>query len=338
MKEVLCILCLILMGLAVAYTIYVYKKRNNKKQVIVGAVLAIIFGITLLVFPIGLYQVETGEAVVLKSFGEAKESIHAGLHWRFWPRDNVEYYDLKTQEIKEKFEAYSQDAQPMDAQLTIQFKIQPDKLLEINKVYGSLEVLKERIISIALEKAKVVLSRSSAMVIIETRSSLSNNVEEEMRKAVQNYYIDLTMVVVEDLSFNEAFENAVEQKMIAEQQKLQAEYDKATAIIKAEQELEVAKKKAEAEIEKAKGDAQAQIEVANAQAEEIKIKSIEIARMLGFTIDEDGNIDMTGKTSAEIKVISDYLKYIEYLRVWDGKLPTVVGGDSTTIYIPDPSK
>lgn len=338
MKEILCLLCLVLIGLSVAYILYAFKKRKSKTHIIFGVVLALIFGLTLVIYPVGLYQVESGEAVVLKSFGEAKESVHAGLHWRFWPRDSVEYYDLKTQEIKEKFEAYSQDAQPMDAQLTIQFKVQPDKLIEINRVYGNLDVLKERIISIALEKAKVVLSRSSAMVIIETRSSLSNNVEEEMRKAVQNYYIDLTMVVVEDLSFNDAFENAVEQKMIAEQQKLQAEYDKATAIIKAEQELEVAKKQAEAEIEKAKGNAQAQIEVANAQAEEIKIKSVEIARMLGFNVDENGNIDMTGKTSAEIKVISDYLKYIEYLRVWDGKLPTVVGGDSTTIYVPDPSK
>ena len=74
--------------------------------------------------------------------------------------------------------------------------------------------------------------------------------------------------------------------------------------------------------------------IAEAQAEAIKLKSIEIARMLGFTIDESGNIDFTGKSSAEINIISEYLKYVEYLEKWDGKLPQVVG-DSTSIIMPD---
>jgi hypothetical protein len=58
--------------------------------------------------------------------------------------------------------------------------------------------------------------------------------------------------------------------------------------------------------------------------------------MLGFTINEDGSIDMTNKTPAEIKVISDYLQYMEYLAIWDGKLPEVMAGDSQLI-IPVPS-
>jgi hypothetical protein len=48
-------------------------------------------------------------------------------------------------------------------------------------------------------------------------------------------------------------------------------------------------------------------------------------------------IDFTGKTDAEIQLITDYLKYVEYLAKWDGKLPTVMTGDSATIMIPTPS-
>ena len=45
-------------------------------------------------------------------------------------------------------------------------------------------------------------------------------------------------------------------------------------------------------------------------------------------------IDFSGKSEAEIKLISAYLKYIEYLSKWDGTLPTVMAGDSASIMIP----
>ena len=46
------------------------------------------------------------------------------------------------------------------------------------------------------------------------------------------------------------------------------------------------------------------------------------------------NIDFEGKTDEEIQLITDYLKYIEYLDKWDGKLPSVMTGDSASIMIP----
>ena len=131
--------------------------------------------------------------------------------------------------------------------------------------------------------------------------------------------------------------------MIAEQEKLKAEYEKETAIVNAEKELEVAKLAAEARIETAKADAQAQVEIAQAEAAAIKLKSIEVARALGFTIIEtqtdiaiEYTIDFTDRSNEDIKLITEYLKYLEYLAKWDGKLPTVMSGDSATIMIPLP--
>ena len=139
--------------------------------------------------------------------------------------------------------------------------------------------------------------------------------------------------------------------LFAEQEKMKAEYEKETAIVNAEKELEVAKLEAQAKLERAKADAEAQIEVARAEAESVKLKSIEVARALGFNIieteitDEEGvvtaieyEIDFEGKSSEEISLITEYLKYIEYLGKWDGKLPTVMTGDSASIMLPvDPN-
>ena len=185
------------------------------------------------------------------------------------------------------------------------------------------------------------------MTIIETRSSVSPQVEEVIKNAVNDEYcVNIVAVVLTNIDFSDAFEQTVENKMIAEQEKLKAEYEKQTAIINAEKELEVAKLAAQAKIEQAKADAQSQIEIANAEAKATKIKAIEVARALGFTINEtvitgeDGavsveyEIDFTGKTADEIKFITDYLQYIEYLAKWNGELPDVVAGDSASIIIP----
>ena len=234
----------------------------------------ICIGVTFLAFvfiPFSFTQIDTGEAAVVKVWGEAKEIKGEGLNFDSWISTRYIKYDLKTQEVNSEISAYSQDAQSMTANLTVQFRVQSDKLLEINKEYGELDVLTERIKAISEEKAKVVLASSSAMSLIETRSGLSAKVEEAIKGAVGQYYIDVTMIAVTDITFSEAFENTVEDKMIAEQEKLKAEYEKEKAIIQAEQQLEVAKKEAEAQLEKAKKDAEA-IEVkAEAEANALQI-------------------------------------------------------------------
>ena len=73
-----------------------------------------------------------------------------------------------------------------------------------------------------------------------------------------------------------------------------------------------------------------------------------MARSLGFTItektvtDEEGNsaieysIDFTGKSDEEIALITEYLKYMEYLAKWNGELPDVVTDGSVNVVIPTP--
>ena len=334
MQAVLFIVFLCLLFLGGSLVAWAIARNKGTGMKYFGGIIAVVSFILLVLIPGGIYQVEAGEAALIKEFGQAKSVESAGLKWRLWIKDSVTYYDLKVQELNNNIYAYSQDAQTMEAQLIVQYKIMPDKIIQINEEYGSVESLEQKLSSVFMEKCKVVLASSSAMKIIENRDSLSKTVEEQINQGISQYYVTITMVLVNDIEFNEAFESAVEQKMIAEQQQLQAEYDKQKAIIKAEEELEVAKLAAEALLASETATAEGKKLIAEAQAESIKLKSIEVARMLGFSIDESGNIDFTGKSSAEINIISEYLKYIEYLEKWDGKLPQVVG-DSTSVVMPD---
>ena len=298
----------------------------------VGTLLTIGAVIAFIIVPFSFHQIDTGEIAVVKQYGKVVDTRNAGLNFDLWFIRTYEKYDLKTQETTQEIAAYSSDAQTMTGTLTIQYKIKADKVLDINKTYGSLTVLSERISSVAVERAKVVLSSQSAMQIIENRGTLSQRLNDEITSVMENYNVDITLAVITNIDFSDAFEKVVEDKMIAEQEKMKAEYEKEKAIIQAEQQLEVAKKQAEAELAKAEGEAKAQIEIAKAQAETIKSKSLEIARMLGFEI-VDGEIIMDGKSPEQIAAISEYLKYITYLETWDGKLPETMVGDSSNVIV-----
>ncbi len=341
---------MLIIGVAlVAWRLY---QTKFKKLSILGSIVLLTAIICLALIPGSFHTVEAGQIAVVKHLGEAKNIRTAGTYFDFWVTEKYELYDAKVQNMDIRTQAYSKDAQTMSIAMNVQYKIDESKVIEIANQYGTIDLLANRIESIATEKAKATLSSYSAMNIIETRSTISPLVEETIKNAVnEEYCVDIVAVVLTNIDFSAAFEKTVEDKMIAEQEKLKAEYEKQTAIVNAEKELEVAKLEAQAKLEKAKADAEAQIEVARAEAQAVKLKSVEVARALGFTIneteitDDEGvvtsieyEIDFENKTADEIQLITEYLKYIEYLAKWNGELPNVVAGDSASIMIPvDPT-
>ena len=330
----------------------------------VGLGVGILFILLLFFIPGSFHTVNAGEVAVVKHLGEIRETRTAGTYFDFWITEKYDMYDAKVQTLDIRDNAYSKDAQTMDITMTVQYQIDTGKVKEIATTYGSLDALSTKIRSVSIERAKSVLSERSAMDIIETRATISPKVEERVQDAISaNYFVSINTVVLTNIDFSDAFEQTVEQKMIAEQEQLKAQYEaeKAkieadaraeVAKIQAEAELQVAKLAAEARIAAAEGDAQAQVAIAKAEARATKLKSLEVARMLGFeiktvseeTTDEDGNvleaeyeIVFGDASDAKVALIAEYLKYIEYLSKWNGELPDVMTGDSATILIPAPS-
>lgn len=361
-----------IIGIIICVTIAAIQSKKARKQTLAGKICLGIAGglllLTVLIAP-SFHTVDTGEIAVVKYMGEAKAVRTAGTHFDFWITNTYSKYDAKVQNLDIATAAYSSDAQTMDVTMTLQYQIMSDKAIEIAKEYGSLSVLQSRIQSIAIEKAKSVLSSYKAMDIISDRASMSPQVEESIKNAIADkYFVTISTVVLTNIDFSDAFEKAVEDKMIAEQNQLRAEYENAAKIAAAEAEakaaiekaqgeaeaklkaaeaeIQIAKAQAEAKIAQAQGEADAQLKIAQAEATALKLKSIEIARALGFTVNEaiidnqDGTtsieyeIDFEGKTAEEIQLITDYLKYIEYLNKWDGKLPSVMTENGANVVIP----
>lgn len=289
------------------------EKDKVNRQLFLVWFLSIIAFLGFILIPFSVHQINTGEVAVVKVWGKAKEIKTPGTHFNFWLGKNYISYDTKVREIDSKTMAYSQDAQTMEVELNIQYRIQVDKVLNIYEEYGQIEMLESRIKSVCDEKVKTVMSSKQAMKIIENRNTLSSDVIMVVSEATQKYYIEIVNVVITNIDFSDAFEQAVENKMIAEQQQLQEEYNKQKQITQAEAELEVAKRKAQAKIEEAR-----------AEAESIELKAEAEAQALQILQETWNNIP------EEIRQIILQEKAISN---WNGELPGTLVGDEFLRYL-----
>lgn len=293
------ILGIVFFALAIGAGIWAGCTYSDARKGILG-VLCALFAIAFLLVPFSFHTVQSGEVAVIRQLGKVNEKERtAGVHFDFWVTTSYTKYDTKVQTVDLTFSAYSADAQTMDVGMTLQYQIIPERASNVATQYGSLETLQSRITSISVEKAKSVLSIDKAMDIIANRAQMSPAVENAIKNAIgESYYVNVVAVVLTDITFTDAFESAVEEKMIAEQAKLKAEYENQTKVAQAEAEAEARLKAAEAEIQIAKAQAEAKKIAAEGEAEANKIVSDSIT---------DKIID---------KIYAD---------AWDGKLPVVVG-------------
>ena len=271
----------------------------------ISLVVAIAACLAFLIVPFSFHTVDAGEIAIVKRLGEIKETKTAGTYYDFWMTNTYTKYDAKVQNVDITTAAYSSDAQTMDVQMTLQYKIMGDNIVDIATQYGSLETLQSRIQSIVIEKTKSVLSSYKAMDIIANRTSISPAVESMIKESIgEEYFVNIVAVVLTNIDFSDAFEQAVEDKMIAEQTKLKAEYDNQTKIAKAEAEA-AAKLK----------EAQAAIDIAKANAEAMKIEA-------------DGKA-AANKIVAES--ITDNILNTQYIEKWNGELPKYMGSDGNIL-------
>ena len=310
--------------------------------------------------PGSFHQVDTGTVAVVRHLGKIEGMRQPGTYFDFYMTRSYETYDTKVQQDKIVTAAYSKDGQTMELEVFLQYQVQPEHIMDIATQYGSLDALQSRIETQTIEKTKAVMSSDIAMNIIQKRAEFSSNVSEAVREGISSdYYVNVKDVVLTNIDFTDEFEKSVENKVIAEQ-------EKQAAITRAEAELEVAKLEAQRKIEQARGDAEAQKIIAQATAEAATYKIIELAKSIGYTVNEtylysvDGLetafdtkqvetettiylgtkyvIDInSGPGAANFKsLVEDYLQYLAYLEVWNGQLPQVVAGDDAiSIIVPN---
>ena len=290
--------------------------KSNIVQGIIASILALISLSVLIIVPGSIHQVNAGEVAVVKIWGDAREVRSAGIYFDGWLSHKYEIYDCKVQQIPISTSAYSNDSQPMDIELYVQYQIQQENAMKIATNYGGLDMLEGRIQTVSIERMKAVLSKYAAEALIKTRNTISPEVEQSVKEAITtDYFVNITTIVLTNIDFSDAFEKSVEDKMIAKVEQDKAKYENEKAKEKAAADLEIAEKEAAAI--KAKAEQQAEAQKLLADAEAYALNKL--------------NETWSSLTNEQKEAI---LKK-QFIEQWDGKLPDTMVGDSFLKWITD---
>ena len=254
----------------------------------------------LLVLPSVFATVPTGHTGIMTLFGEVQDgTLEAGLHVKN-PFMKVVSMDNRAQKATVETICYTSDIQEVKIVYTINYQIEKTNAQTIYKTigvgyYGT--VMEPRL----MECVKSVIADYNAESLISAREELSVKITEKLVREMSVYNIIVLNTAIEDMDFSDAFTQAVEEKQVAEQMKLKAQIEQAQMLLEAE-----------AQAKKQQIQADADAAVAKIQADAAKYageKEAEMNKKLSETL---------------TKELIEYY----YTQRWDGKLPSIVGGDT----------
>jgi regulator of protease activity HflC (stomatin/prohibitin superfamily) len=272
----------------------------SQAKVIMGVGGAVVAGlIALTVVGGSFYTVDQGERGVILRNGAVVGTAEPGLGFKLPIVDSVREINVQTQaRVYEKVMVYSRDQQNANLQVSVNYRLATDQVEKIYSEFGGQDGIVSRLLDRQVpEEVKNVFGKFNAVTAIQERERLSREVQESIQKAASNTMMIVESVQIENIDFSDAYEQSIEQRMLAEVevQKVQqnAEREKVQA------EIAVIQAKAEADAVKLKGDAEAHA------------------------------------INARGKALRDNPSLVELVQAekWDGKLPTTMVPGQTVPFI-----
>lgn len=260
--------------------------------------------------------VPTGSTGIVTTFGRIENvSLDAGIHFMA-PWKKVVNMDNRTQKQSIEMPCFSSDIQEVNVIYTVNYQINKANAQEIYRTIGK-DYFDKIVMPKALEAVKSVFAKYTAEALVESRSSLSKEIEAILVDDLNKQNIQITATSIENIDFTDAFTNAVEAKQVAEQNKLKAQTEQAQATLEAQAQ-------AERQVIKAQADADASILAAKADAEVAKISS-DSALYQG-----EKEASILQRVGEQLAKYPDLVKY-KYIEGWDGKMPQTILGNSDVI-------
>ncbi|MDO8617658.1 MAG: prohibitin family protein [Candidatus Uhrbacteria bacterium] len=212
---------------------------------IIGVVVGVIcFILILIINP--FVTVSAGQRGVVLNWGAFNGRIlDPGLHMRMPIAQSVVKMDVQTQKLEiAASEAYSHDLQNVKIHSVVNYNLDPKEVGLIYQQYG-LDV-ESRILYPNLEAAvKQTVAKYSAEELLSKRGEVATEIELAFRQAIPHAFLVTKYALVNE-AFSDAFEAAIEQKQIAQQNAEKANNDLKRIKIEAEQRVSQATAEAEA--------------------------------------------------------------------------------------------
>lgn len=189
--------------------------------------------------------VEAGHIGVVLQLGAVKSNpLPEGLHFKIPFVQQIIPVEVRVQKNQSDQTAASKDLQVVTTTVAVNFHLNPN---EVDKLYKNIGLdYKDRIVDPAISEAlKAVTAQYTAEELISKRPEVSAKVRETLKKKLAIYNMLLDEINITEFKFSEEYNNAIEQKQIAEQQALKAQLDLQRIEVEAKQKIEQAKAEAE---------------------------------------------------------------------------------------------
>lgn len=279
--------------------------KANKGKATMKAVLgiggAVVAGLVALTVVGGSwYTVDQGERGVMLRNGAITGTAEPGLGFKMPIIDKVVDIDVRTQaKVYENILAYSRDQQTAGLTVSVNFRVPADAVTTVYEEYGSVNGLAARLLDRkVMDETKNIFGQFNAVTAIQDRSRLVAEVQMRIQSAVVGPII-IESVQIENIDFSDAYENSIEQRMLAE-----------VEVQKVRQNAEREKVQAEILVIQAEATAAARVAQAKAEAEAITLRGNAEAEA----------INARGEALRENPSLIDLVS----AERWDGKLPTTM--------------
>jgi regulator of protease activity HflC (stomatin/prohibitin superfamily) len=256
-----------------------------------------------------MYTIDEGERGVKLRMGEIVGTAEPGFGFKSPFIESVITMDVRSQaQIYENVLAYSRDQQTAALSISVNYRVPVDQVMEIYQNYGSIENMRARLLDRkVMDNTKNVFGQFTAANSIINRGQLVANIQEAIQASVDGPII-VESVQLENIDFSDAYENSIEQRMLAE-----------VEVERVRQNLEREKVQAEIAVTQAQAQADARVAQAEAEAQAIRLQGAAEAQ----AIEDRG------------RALRDNPALIGLIQAerWDGKLPVTMVPEATVPFL-----
>lgn len=190
-----------------------------------------------------------GERGVLMTFGAVHQGVLTpGLHMKIPFVQSVKRMNVRIQKSETSETAASHDLQDVTTKVAVNWSINPADAEWVYQNLGNEELLQEKVIGPIVSNAvKAVAAHYDAEQLVEQRDTVRDQVQQQVVTGLGAYKIRVQGVNITNFQFSPEYSTAIEQKQVAQQKALQAQYDLQRAEVQAKQAVAVAKGQADSQ-------------------------------------------------------------------------------------------
>lgn len=255
--------------------------------------------------------VDAGHVGVVKRLGAVQETpLKEGFHLKRPFMDIVEQIDVRLMPSHAKATAASKDLQMVSTEVTVQYSLNGEIAPLTFKRIGNTAKVSATVVDPAIqESVKAVTAKFTAEELVTKRELVKQQIQQAIENFINNTLkekdligaVHIANVAITDFNFSDEFNRAIESKVKAEQQALQARNEKLMRITQAEASAEEKKLAAEATAYSIEAESKSRADAIRREAEALR-QSPELIQ----------------------------LRAVER---WDGILPRIMGGSGVVPFL-----